>query len=111
CIYIFFFIIATETAAIYTHSLHDALPIFMQAVQNDPNQFYPNTDEGREAYIRDSVAFIDQIRAKLPEYFGMLPKADMIVKRVEPDRKSTRLNSSHVKISYAVFCLKKKSTT
>src|SRR5690606_41513541 len=30
---------------------------------------------------------------------------------VEPDRKSTRLNSSHVKISYAVFCLKKKNNT
>ena len=66
-----------------------SLKEFMQAVQNDPNQFYPNTDEGREAYIRDSVAFIDQIRAKLPEYFGMLPKADMIVKRVEPFREKS----------------------
>lgn len=62
---------------------------FMQAVQNDPNQFYPNTDAGREAYIRDTNVMIDAIRQKLPEYFGVLPKADMIVKRVEPFREKS----------------------
>src|SRR3989442_3012752 len=34
-----------------------------------------------------------------------------LVHRMDPDRKSTRLNSSHVRISYAVFCLKKKKTS
>ena len=62
---------------------------FMQAVQNDPKQFYPNTDAGREAYIKDATAVIDAMRAKLPGYFGVLPKADMIVKRVEPFREKS----------------------
>ncbi|MCH8683932.1 DUF885 domain-containing protein [Pedomonas mirosovicensis] len=62
---------------------------FMQAVQNDPKQFYPNTDAGREAYIKEATAVIDAMRAKLPGYFGVLPKADMIVKRVEPFREKS----------------------
>src|SRR5437868_9487622 len=39
------------------------------------------------------------------------PEVQRAVRRVQPDRKSTRLNSSHVSISYAVFCLKKKKIT
>ena len=48
--------------------------------------YYPDTDEGRQGYIDDATAAIETIKAKLPEYFGMLPKADMIVKRVEAFR-------------------------
>src|SRR3712207_7309978 len=40
-----------------------------------------------------------------------LPDADLAGHRLREDRKSTRLNSSHANISYAVFCLKKKKTT
>src|SRR5690349_22855663 len=42
--------------------------------------------------------------------FGELPAPPSTVGRAVGDRKSTRLNSSHVEISYAVFCLKKKKT-
>lgn len=48
--------------------------------------YYPNTDEGRQAYIDDATAAIENIKAELPNYFGILPKADLIVKRVEPFR-------------------------
>src|SRR5436309_4693840 len=69
------------TPEIYTLSLHDALPI-----SRAPGGHGPRKKGGRVAplFARDGR------------------------KGGPPDRKSTRLNSSHVKISYAVFCLKKK---
>ncbi|MGH1422850.1 MAG: DUF885 domain-containing protein [Hyphomonas sp.] len=54
--------------------------------KDDERYYYPDTDEGREAYIADATASIDKIKAKLPEYFGLLPKAGLEVKRVEPFR-------------------------
>ena len=62
---------------------------FMKAVLNDPNQVYPDTEEGREQYLADSRAAIDAMREKLPAFFGVLPKADMIVKRVEAFREKS----------------------
>ena len=59
---------------------------FFTFMREDAQFFYPNTDEGREAYLqaaRDHLAFI---KTKLPQYFGILPKADLQVKRVEPFR-------------------------
>jgi uncharacterized protein (DUF885 family) len=59
---------------------------FFTFMREDPQFFYPNTDEGREGYLqaaRDHLAFI---KTKLPHYFGILPKADLQVKRVEPFR-------------------------
>ena len=59
---------------------------FFTFMREDPRFFFPNTDEGREAYLqeaRDHLSFIDK---RLPEYFGILPKADLEVKRVEPFR-------------------------
>jgi uncharacterized protein (DUF885 family) len=53
---------------------------------SSPRYFYPDTDEGRNAYLRDATAAIDKIKAVLPKYFGLLPKADLVVKRVEPFR-------------------------
>src|SRR5690554_7420162 len=41
-------------------------------------------------------------------FYEMLPESEVVPPKVQEDRKSTRLNSSHVRISYAVFCLKKK---
>src|SRR5690625_7273572 len=76
--FLFFFFTYTSTPEIYTLSLHDALPI---SAKGDDNERI----EGLEAGADDN----------LPKPFN-------------PDRKSTRLNSSHVAISYAVFCLKKK---
>jgi uncharacterized protein (DUF885 family) len=54
--------------------------------KDDPRFYYPDTNEGREAYIKDATAAIDKIKAVLPKYFGILPKADLVVKRVEPFR-------------------------
>jgi uncharacterized protein (DUF885 family) len=54
--------------------------------KDDPRYYYPNTDEGRAAYIRDATAAIDRIKAVLPKYFGILPKADLVVRRVEAFR-------------------------
>ena len=62
---------------------------FMNSVLTDPKQVYPDTEEGREQYLADARAAIDAMRAKLPQYFGLLPKADMVVKRVEAFREKS----------------------
>src|SRR5690606_41552429 len=83
---------ATATPYSYTLSLHDALPIYGHGRQSGPAQ-----DEVRRQ--RGHGAGGQPRRRKGPP--GHLRAAAL-------DRKSTRLNSSHVKISYAVFCLTKK---
>src|SRR5258708_19773807 len=75
----FFFFNDTATTEIYTLSLHDALPISFAAGLST---------RSRRLHSRCGP----------PNWFG----------KSKPDRKSTRLNSSHQIISYAVFCLKKK---
>ena len=62
------------------------LKAFFEFVRTDPQFKYPNTDEGRQAYIDDATAAIETIKEQLPNYFGLLPKADLVVKRVEPFR-------------------------
>ena len=59
---------------------------FFHFVRTDPQFKYPNTDAGRKAYIDDATKAIDTIKKQLPNYFGLLPKADLVVKRVEPFR-------------------------
>ncbi len=59
---------------------------FLRETKDDERLYYPNNDTGREGYITDATAAIDKIKAQLPDYFGILPKADMVVKRVEPFR-------------------------
>ncbi len=63
-----------------------SLQDFFKFIKTDPQFFYPDTDEGRQAYLTDSEAFIREIEAKLPQYFGILPKAPLIIKRVEAFR-------------------------
>src|SRR3712207_7032981 len=85
-----FFFNDTATTEIYTLSLHDALPI------------YPGLHHQREGRPR-------QRRERVPQPRGR--RVEAVRRRLqagEGDRKSTRLNSSHANISYAVFCLKKK---
>src|SRR3989442_7659702 len=77
---LFFFFNDTATTEIYTLSLHDALPI----------------SEVRPALLRAGREGLSHGRDRLHR------------RPIATDRKSTRLNSSHVRISYAVFCLKKK---
>ncbi|SFR32965.1 Uncharacterized conserved protein, DUF885 familyt [Robiginitalea myxolifaciens] len=59
---------------------------FFEFVNTDEQFFFPNTDEGRQAYIDESSAYLDALYAKLPDYFGILPKAGLDVKRVEAFR-------------------------
>ena len=54
--------------------------------KDNSRYYYPNTDEGRDAYLKDATAAINKIKTVLPTYFGLLPKADLVVKRVEPFR-------------------------
>src|SRR3712207_7669761 len=90
-----FFFNDTATTEIYTLSLHDALPIFDDVFQRQGD----HDDRGR------ADDHVDRHRpAGLAAPFRAAQTADQAL-----DRKSTRLNSSHANISYAVFCLKKKN--
>ena len=65
-----------------------SLQDFFVYMRTDPdNRFtYPNTDEGKEAYLAEATRIIDVMRGRLDELFFTKPKADLIVKRVEPFR-------------------------
>ncbi len=54
----------------------------LRAMYDDPKFRYPNTDEGKEKLIADLNVKVRQVRTKLPQYFGVLPKADVTIKRV-----------------------------
>ncbi len=62
------------------------LQAFFHFMRTDPQFKYPNTDAGRQAYIDDASKAIATIKQQLPNYFGLLPKADIVVKRVEAFR-------------------------
>src|SRR2546430_10402668 len=87
---VFFFFNDTATTEIYTLSLHDALPIF------PGSQEFTQPGTSRSPFR--------------PFHLGVSVKAGVLsaARSYTADRKSTRLNSSHSQISYAVFCLKKK---
>src|SRR2546429_5873054 len=88
----FFFFNDTATTEIYTLSLHDALPIYHRQRRGRGRQGGPGApDPGAGPAAHWQLG-------------GLWPA------RADTDRKSTRLNSSHGYISYAVFCLKKKNT-
>ncbi len=59
---------------------------FFTFIKTDKQFFYPDTDEGRQGYIKDTETYLAFINSKLPEYFGILPKAPLVVKRVEAFR-------------------------
>src|SRR3712207_9267855 len=88
--FFFFFFNDTATTEIYTLSLHDALPISHFVLIGEASH-------GTHEFYRERA----EITKRLIQEKGFSAVA------VE-DRKSTRLNSSHANISYAVFCLKKK---
>src|SRR5205809_3178716 len=81
----FFFFSNTATSEIYTLSLHDALPILRRGHVDH------RVGPAREAPLEAEIERLERAPVALV------------------DRKSTRLNSSHGYISYAVFCLKKKN--
>src|SRR5438876_375153 len=94
----FFFFHVPATTEIYTLSLHDALPICVQPLQTD----FPEQAAGRSGTEQVEYS-ADRADGHGQDAAGANPFAD-----AGRDRKSTRLNSSHPSISYAVFCLKKK---
>jgi uncharacterized protein (DUF885 family) len=53
-----------------------------RAMYDDPKFRYPNTDQGKEKLIADLNTKVQEVRAKLPEYFGVLPKANVVIVRV-----------------------------
>jgi uncharacterized protein (DUF885 family) len=60
--------------------------VYLRENTDDRELYYENNDAGADQYIADATAAIDNIEGQLPEYFGILPQADLIVKRVEPFR-------------------------
>src|SRR5690606_41788718 len=99
----------TATTMIYTLSLHDALPILNGADYNDTLVWNTNEDIAvKPFYHAEDLANLPETITSSPSHWHICETiyvADVIKSK---DRKSTRLNSSHVKTSYAVFCLKKK---
>jgi len=66
-----------------------SLKEFFTFLRTDPQFTFPNTDEGRDAYMAEATAVIDEMRAQLDTLFITKPKANMIVKRVEPFREDS----------------------
>src|SRR3712207_8103412 len=99
-VYYVFFFNDTATTEIYTLSLHDALPISQMAssLTVQPISVAPATSAAVMAEMPS--------RCTSSAPTGVWNASDA---RIAADRKSTRLNSSHANISYAVFCLKKKN--
>jgi len=62
------------------------LPEFFVFMRTDKQFYLPNTDEGRAEYLQRAEAFLTEMKRKMPAYFGILPKADLQVKRVESFR-------------------------
>src|SRR3712207_7140758 len=95
---VFFFFNDTATTEIYTLSLHDALPISPMTC----------TSKGRIPRVRSEVSRTTanasgRMSSRVSPLASLSRNSSVFA-----DRKSTRLNSSHANISYAVFCLKKK---
>src|SRR3712207_7642441 len=98
-----FFFNDTATTEIYTLSLHDALPIsldaFIAAMRQIAREAEEQPEQVTSAPHHAPVTRLDEANAARRPNLRWR------------DRKSTRLNSSHANISYAVFCLKKKKKT
>ncbi|KAA9134181.1 DUF885 domain-containing protein [Marinihelvus fidelis] len=64
------------------------LAAFFEFVRTSPENYYPNTDEGRAEYLAEATALIDHVMTIAPDYFNVLPKAPLEVRRVEPWREA-----------------------
>src|SRR3712207_7916896 len=95
---LFFFFNDTATTEIYTLSLHDALPIWRHSSRVCSRRC--ESQRLQKLHLRSQRLTESPAGERLREYRPVPLQVG--------DRKSTRLNSSHANISYAVFCLKKK---
>src|SRR3712207_7591357 len=103
----FFFFNDTATTEIYTLSLHDALPISRHDVDyREWRDIIENTETRNSSLrlTREEGYEIEDLVKELERKHKITTSMNELA-----DRKSTRLNSSHANISYAVFCLKKKN--
>src|SRR3712207_8824092 len=102
----FFFFNDTAATEIYTLSLHDALPILVSAQPRDERVVIATVSSHaiRPCDERVALGRTHKASSATPSVASAIPAHCTLDK----DRKSTRLNSSHANISYAVFCLKKK---
>ncbi|MFC7292049.1 DUF885 domain-containing protein [Hirschia litorea] len=62
---------------------------FFEFMRTDPQFYYSSDEEGRQRYIKEATQLIDTMKTKLPSAFNTFPKADLIVKRVEPFREKS----------------------
>ena len=69
-----------------TVGFEGSLQDFFTHLRTSDEFYYPNTDEGREAYLAQARSYIDAISEKLPDVFGLMPKGPLEVKRVEAFR-------------------------
>src|SRR3712207_8743134 len=95
----FFFFNDTATTEIYTLSLHDALPIYYDDIVGGSDGAM-----GGVRIFKNTNGTFPNTSGTYQDIYGTQYSFGWSV----TDRKSTRLNSSHANISYAVFCLKKK---
>src|SRR5205814_4677248 len=106
--YLLFFCTTPYTTEIYPLSLHDALPIYTNTyglrpfLPWNPTWYYGDLLPIIDPYL-DAVLFTGILAGEVSRH-----NKRFITWLCLGDRKSTRLNSSHLGISYAVFCLKKK---
>src|SRR5690606_41972136 len=105
------FDMATHKSVFYTLSLHDALPIsdhleafLARGLLPDVHDLRAQARIARHEQLADAVVARPRQREAEPLRLGGEERVRQLDQ--DADRKSTRLNSSHVKISYAVFCLK-----
>src|SRR5438309_2767716 len=89
----YYFFKSPATSETYTLSLHDALPIL---------------DESSAPVALAPLPTLTPKQAAFCDAYAFCRNANQAYRETHEDRKSTRLNSSHSSISYAVFCLKKK---
>src|SRR5205814_9518928 len=97
----------TPPPPLYPLSLHDALPIYAITLRLAARR--PFGYETRDLYLRATARILSELNSASS---AVRVRKSIVLRSVfdlpEIDRKSTRLNSSHLGISYAVFCLKKK---
>ncbi|MEM9620078.1 MAG: DUF885 domain-containing protein [Pseudomonadota bacterium] len=90
---------AVQAQVGYEGSLQDFFAHLRNA-KDDPRFYFPNTDAGRQGYLDESTALLDNIKRQLPQFFGLQPKADLEVRRVEAFREQAGA-AQHYNVSSA----------